>query len=126
MLNSRPVKAICDYWDAVRKMHLLMGVSLIAIVFLGLWLVFASYIYNAFPNSHKWISEFEYFIWNNRFFWGTLYALIALAIIWIMRAISLNVARFSDFSKPQKLALISTLIFLFGVIFRIIVHFVPN
>lgn len=126
MLNSRPVKAICDYWDAVRKMHLLMGVSLIAIVFLGLWLVLASYIYNVFPNSHKWIAEFEYFAWKNKYFWGTLYALIALATFWIMKAIALDVPRFNNLSKPQKLAFMSIFILFFGLIYRMIIHFIPN
>lgn len=120
---SEPIR---DYWDAARRMHLLMRIVLIAMSVLGMWLILTSYMYNLFQNCSKWISEFEYFAWDNRCFWGIIYTLIALVTLWIARAMFLYLLTYNNLSRSQRLALIAILIFLVGTFLRILVHFIPN
>ena len=102
----------------------------IALIVIGMGLVFTTYLYRVFPNFNRNISEFEYFFWDNEFSWKIIYAIITgiLAVLlgFISRAIVPHAQRFRDLCLRQKFNLLALLILFLGAFFRVLVHFDLN
>lgn len=115
-----------NYWGAARGMYMPMLALLIAMVAFGLWVFSASYVYKAFPNSCKWISEFEYYIIDNVCFWVAVYIIIATITLVFGKVIFLYVPQYRSLLRPQKLVFIAILILFIGSFSRIFDHLFQN